>query len=138
MDYGEEIERIRISLKPIPAAEFNRFVAKRPGIGNDDQAIFSCIATIKSLAGPKPPCDHKDHLKEMQKRWLLFAHKYDLTKTETQIFLFALEGLSTKEIAVASYTSTHTVKRHFSSIFKKAGVEDRKTLIARAWKDDFV
>lgn len=52
-----------------------------------------------------------------------------LTKRETEIFQFVLEGFATKEIAEQAHLSEQTVKLHLGRMFKKFRVTSRPQLI---------
>ncbi len=52
-----------------------------------------------------------------------------LTKRETEIFQFVLDGLATKKIAEQAHLSEQSVKLHLGRIFKKFQVTNRSQLI---------
>lgn len=55
-----------------------------------------------------------------------------MTSREREITLLIAKGKSNKEIAVDTYTSTHTVKSHVRNIMKKLAVHSRLQIAARA------
>lgn len=60
-----------------------------------------------------------------------FADQYDLTKREVEVYNLISKGLSNKEIADKLFISSHTVKSHIDNIFKKVGVNNRTSIIAK-------
>lgn len=59
------------------------------------------------------------------------AESLKLTARETEVFAIALEDVTIAEIAERLFISEITVKRHVSSILKKANLKSRMDLIAR-------
>ena len=55
---------------------------------------------------------------------------WDLTPAERDVALFAIEGLSTAEIAGLRRTSEGTVKAQTAAIYRKAGVTGRPQLLS--------
>ena len=49
----------------------------------------------------------------------------EMTKRELEVLVKITEGLTNKEIAKELFISTHTVKAHASSIYRKLNVESR-------------
>ena len=56
--------------------------------------------------------------------------KWQLTPAECDVALFAIKGLSTREIAEARNTSEGTVKAQTAAIYRKAGVTGRPQLLS--------
>jgi DNA-binding CsgD family transcriptional regulator len=56
----------------------------------------------------------------------------ELSAREREVLPLLLEGLSNDEIAGRLFISSHTVKNHVTSIFRKAGVANRYELLARS------
>jgi DNA-binding CsgD family transcriptional regulator len=61
----------------------------------------------------------------------LLARTYDLTRRERQLVSLVLDGLATKQLAVALSISPHTVQDHLKAIFLKTGVRSRPELVGR-------
>lgn len=60
---------------------------------------------------------------------------WGLTKTEKEIGLFILKGLSTKEIAQLQGAQDKTIRQHCSAIYKKSGISGRSELSAYFLED---
>ena len=56
--------------------------------------------------------------------------EWGLTPSESDVALFAIKGLSTKEIAAMRQTSEGTVKAQTNAIYRKAGVNGRPQLLS--------
>lgn len=54
------------------------------------------------------------------------------SKREMEIMRLLASGASNKEIAARLYITEGTVKNHFTNIFKKLGVSDRKNAALKA------
>lgn len=61
----------------------------------------------------------------------LMAAAYGLTPRECQVLLLSLRGETRDEMARALHISPYTVQDHLKSIFAKAGVNSRRSLVAR-------
>jgi DNA-binding NarL/FixJ family response regulator len=64
-----------------------------------------------------------------------YAH---LTKKENEIIQLIAQGLTTKEIAVKSFLSVHTINTHRKNILKKLGINNTTELIMYAVKTGIV
>jgi DNA-binding CsgD family transcriptional regulator len=60
----------------------------------------------------------------------LLAKTYDLTRRERQLVRFVLDGLATKQLALALSISAHTIQDHLKAIFAKTRVRSRRELIS--------
>lgn len=58
-----------------------------------------------------------------------FAHKYRLSKRETEVVHCVFQGLDNRGISNELKVSEGTVKKHLENIFRKAGVQSRIELI---------
>lgn len=63
---------------------------------------------------------------------------YGLTNREAEIGRLVARGLSTKEISGALFISEHTVNNHLRSIFEKAGVNSRSTMVQRLYLESLL
>lgn len=61
----------------------------------------------------------------------LMAAAYGLTARECQVLLLSLRGETRNEMARTLHISPYTVQDHLKSIFAKAGVNSRRSLVAR-------
>lgn len=71
---------------------------------------------------------------EVEKFFRYYFFDLKLTKSQTEVALHALDGLSNKQIAEALFISEKAVKFHFSDIYRKLGESDRNQLIANSYK----
>ncbi|MGI9354918.1 MAG: helix-turn-helix domain-containing protein, partial [Rhizobiaceae bacterium] len=55
---------------------------------------------------------------------------WDLTAAERDVALFAIKGMTTREIADLRNTSEGTVKAQCNAIYRKAGVSNRYQLVS--------
>jgi DNA-binding CsgD family transcriptional regulator len=60
----------------------------------------------------------------------LLAKTYDLTRRERQLVALVLDGLATKQLALALSISPHTIQDHLKTIFAKTNVRSRRELIS--------
>jgi DNA-binding NarL/FixJ family response regulator len=63
---------------------------------------------------------------------------YKLTKRETEILNFLVEGKTVNEIAVITFTSPQTVQTHVKNIYNKVHVNTRSGLVSKALKEGLV
>jgi len=61
----------------------------------------------------------------------LLCMTYDLSRRERQLVALVLDGLATKQLAVALSISPHTVQDHLKSVFAKTGARTRGELRSR-------
>ena len=65
-------------------------------------------------------------------RMSLFARAFGLSARERELVGHLMTGIDTKEVARRMFLSEHTVQDHLKSIFSKASVRNRRTLLSRA------
>ena len=58
----------------------------------------------------------------------LLINLFNLSKRESQVLVFVVQGYTNKEISKKLNISVHTVKAHVSSLLSKFNVEDRVSL----------
>ncbi len=63
-----------------------------------------------------------------------FCDEYGISKREGEVLRLLLEDKSTQEISTALVISLGTVKAHLHRIYTKAGVTNRKDLVALFWR----
>ena len=68
----------------------------------------------------------------------LVLQAYYLTGRETQVAELVLRGLSTKEIVAELCISALTVQDHLKAVFEKAGVSNRRSLVARVFAEQYM
>ena len=62
----------------------------------------------------------------------LFARAHGMTIRERELLSHLIGGSDTRELARAMFLSEHTVQDHLKSMFDKASVHSRRTLLSRA------
>ncbi len=77
------------------------------------------------------------HLEINENKYSLDEPK-NLTSSEIEIVRMIANGLTTKEIAIKKYISSHTVSTHRKNIFKKVGVSNASELIIHAIKAGWI
>lgn len=63
---------------------------------------------------------------------------YGLTKRETEILTFLVDGKTANEIAKITFTSPQTVQTHVKNIYSKVQVNSRSGLVSKALKEGLV
>lgn len=111
------------------------------------QGAMICVNTNRQLTGVQMTMIQvvRDHLavayeklsvkeEREQKRglWSFPATDEQLTAREKEVLPLVLDGKTNHEIAVILGISRRTVEKHVSAIIRKAGMENRKMLIASA------
>lgn len=97
--------------------------------------IAGCVMSITML---RRSLHQRDRAREGVKRvsgefqTMLEDHfcKWSLTPAEKDVALFAIKGMSTKEIASLRKTSEGTIKAQSASVYRKAGVSSRTQLLS--------
>ena len=93
--------------------------ARLPANAVDTQAAAAQIAvTIE----PTPASE----------RTALYARVLGLTPRETELLGHLASGEDTHAVARRMFLSAHTIQYHLKAVFAKAGVNSRRTLVARA------
>ncbi|HET9477526.1 MAG TPA: helix-turn-helix transcriptional regulator [Dehalococcoidia bacterium] len=67
----------------------------------------------------------------------LIVRAYGLTERECEVASYVLQGLPTKQIAVALGVSAYTVNDHLRAVFEKVSVNSRTELAARIFVDHY-
>lgn len=67
----------------------------------------------------------KDEIYDKQK-YIEFAMSYELTKRETEIGWYMLNGCTNMQISESLYIAETTVKKHVTHIYEKMGISGRK------------
>jgi DNA-binding NarL/FixJ family response regulator len=62
----------------------------------------------------------------------LFARAHCLSSRESELFAYLVTGSDTRDVARLMNLSAHTVQDHLKSIFAKASVHNRRTLLSHA------
>ena len=62
----------------------------------------------------------------------VFVRAFGLSPREAEVVACLVDGLATREVARRMFLSENTVQDHLRSVFDKAGVRNRRTLLARA------
>jgi DNA-binding NarL/FixJ family response regulator len=128
MDYGPEIDSILSKLIVIPEDGFRKYTVEHPSISPEKEVFLNLIKLVKQLQRSMQPQDREENRKL---RRIASAINNNLTPMETRVYLLAVDGMSNKDIAEATYTSPYTVKAHLSEIRRKFGVKTTKELIAQ-------
>lgn len=68
----------------------------------------------------------------------LMAAAYGLTRRECQVLLLSLRGETREAMAGTLHLSPYTVQDHLKSIFAKAGVRSRRSLVARIVNTEYM
>lgn len=71
-----------------------------------------------------------EFIKEFQEHLFKKLSEWNLTKSEKEITLLLLKGLSSKEIASSRFTSERTIRNQCRSIYQKANVSNKSELSA--------
>lgn len=65
----------------------------------------------------------------------LLVRAYGLSERETDVVKGVLQGLSTDQIAKATYLSPYTVQDYLKSVFEKVGVHSRRELVGKLFAE---
>ncbi len=131
--------------RPIPAGAYNvaaQLLAQEAGI--DDHPALARVRLVGGVwltfraarVDASEPTAERDIAVTIEptspaERRMLFARSHALSTRETELLELVVEGADTRAIAGALYISQHTVQDHLKSIFAKAGVNNRRTLVTR-------
>ncbi len=67
----------------------------------------------------------------------LVLQAYELTERETRVAQLVLQGLSTNEIVAELCISALTVQDHLKAVFEKTGVNNRRSLVAQVFAQQY-
>ena len=87
--------------------------------------VFLHLRHIREKLDAKPPVGHSAYVQKS-------ARRYGLTGREAEVFNELLFGRSNTEISANLYIEDATVKTHVHNILRKAGMNNRAELIAKA------
>ena len=74
----------------------------------------------------------EDDTARMHSRTEKMAARFGLTKREAEVALLLIQRLHTNEIAEMLRISSHTVRHHTETIFRKTGITSRSELVGLA------
>ncbi len=97
---------------------------------------FSLVKVQSDLEDYKKETQHL--LKGLSEKIDLQMTKWSLSKSEKEVALLLLKGLSTKEIATVRQTSENTIKQQCNSIYQKSNLSGRMELSAFFLEDLFI
>ncbi|WP_237738813.1 helix-turn-helix transcriptional regulator [Alcanivorax hongdengensis] len=96
----------------------------------DNDALVSKAIEVVSRGRSWFPRSYMDYLVRHRKTPTRCGHIYEsLTSRERQMLDHVVRGMSNHEIADALCLSTHTVKAHLQSLYRKVGVKNRVGVI---------
>ena len=84
------------------------------------------------------PASASDHYAQLKKRIMKLDHRFDaspeaLSKRETEVLSWVIQGKRDSEIGVILEISSRTVEKHVGRILHKLGVENRTTAASIAF-----
>lgn len=130
---------------PVPAAAYNvaaQLLAREAGVDDHPasaraylgQGIWVALSAAR-LGVPDDPASMIAVSVEPlppEQRCDLYARALGLTQRETELLAHLVGGADTRRLTQLMYVSEHTVQDHLKSVFAKAGVNSRRSLVARA------
>jgi DNA-binding NarL/FixJ family response regulator len=131
---------------PIPAGAYNvaaQLLAVEAGVDDHPPSARVHLAggvwlTLRAARiGDTVPTDKRDIAVTIERaspaeRLALFVRACGLSSREAELLGHLATGADTRHIAQVMFLSEHTVQDHLKSIFAKAGVHSRRTLLSRA------
>jgi DNA-binding CsgD family transcriptional regulator len=130
---------------PIPAAAYNvaaQLLAVESLVDTNSPSARVHVAdglwvTLRAARiGPAADANHRDiavsiELTTPADRTTLFSKAFGFSQREDELLHHLVEGADTRELASRMFLSEHTVQDHLKSIFDKAAVRSRRSLVAR-------
>ena len=130
---------------PIPAAAYNvaaQLLAREQGIDDHPSSARThlgdgaWVTVSAARLGPSPTATPAIAVSieptSATDRAELFARVIGLSDRESELLAHLVVGSDTRQLARVMFLSEHTVQDHLKSIFTKAGVHNRRLLVARA------
>jgi DNA-binding NarL/FixJ family response regulator len=131
---------------PIPAGAYNvaaQLLANEAGVDDHPPSARVHLSggvwlTLRAARiGDTMPTDHRDIAVTIEsaspaERLALYVRACGLSSRESELLGHLATGADTRHIAQMMFLSEHTVQDHLKSIFVKAGVRNRRTLLTRA------
>lgn len=97
------------------------------------QKLYEAIKDVILDSAPMSPGIARKVLKSFHLKPA--EHRYDLSKRETEVLHYLVEGFSYKRIATECFISLDTVRSHLKNIYAKLQVNSGKEAVAKAIKD---